>query len=386
MTKIVLSGPSAFYRSNDYECTLKKSLLEKSSPKPCYKIELENRILRIAKRVLSYVLFPIAIYQYLHSYAGKYQLLKMGCDREYQLLHGKSIDDKRLDMMSDPHWKVKRLAIEVDGFIIDAAIMGTEATLGNGRWLMHTCGSDSSYESVMGQVDPANPQKDIKNLLKEIDANMISFNYSGIGASTGAPSASAMIKAYKACLRFLEDQDRGLAAKEIITHSRSLGGGVEGEVLKTHEFQDDIKYVCIKDKTFESVSKAAYYLFQNATGIFLSALIKIFGWDFSPFPYRKLDIANVKEIIIQSSIYADYVSITNRENLDVFKYDGSIPPKASLARAILADRNISLKNKVILGVPDNHYSGFSNIPILASCIKHLLANTIDSEPSYHRNF
>ena len=103
--------------------------------------------------------------------------------------------------------------------------------------------------------------------------NAIVFNYPGVGASSGLPNRQAMAKTYRAMLNFLEDRTNGIGATEIIGYGHSIGGGVQGDALKTHELKKDVKYVFVKSRTFSDLSTTASLLMAKPFGF----LVKILG-------------------------------------------------------------------------------------------------------------
>ena len=183
-------------------------------------------------------------------------------------------------------WKVKRLTIEVDGYHIDAAIMGKAATLENGRWVLTSNGNGSFYENHFHDHN-------FKQILSKIDRNTILFNYPGVGCSPGLPNRQAMAKAYRAVLAFLEDQKNGIGAKEIIGYGHSIGGGIQGEALNSHTLKKDIKYVFIKGRTFSELASVA-----SKTSWLMGALVKLLGWNINTLESSKR--LKAPEIILQT--------------------------------------------------------------------------------------
>src|SRR3989339_168581 len=125
-------------------------------------------------------------------------------------------------------WKYKRITILVDGNSIDATLMVRPSTANNKKWAIISVGRDQRYEDRL-------TEKAFQLFLKNTESNAILFNYSKMGASTGTRDPQSMITAYKAVLEFLEDEEKGIGAKKIIGYGYSIGGGVQGEALKTHD-------------------------------------------------------------------------------------------------------------------------------------------------------
>ena len=117
----ILSGESAFYNAPNYVASTQADLAAKTTLPPSYIYNTQHKIVRIAKRILSILIFPIGMYQLLHVIAGKIIL-----PASSPSLLGISKDDvnkKRAAVPLNNQWKYKRITIEVDGYKIDTAII-----------------------------------------------------------------------------------------------------------------------------------------------------------------------------------------------------------------------------------------------------------------------
>lgn len=355
---IALTGANAFYNAPNYVQSTRKDFEQTAPLPPSFRWDTELKIIRIAKQILSIIFFPIAIYQFLHALCGKLGLLPastpfiMGRPSNYG-------DVTRAQIPLDEGWKYKRLTIEVDGYQIDAVIVGTEGNLGNGRWVLASNGNGQFYEE---QLVMDLPHYDFKQILTELNANAIVFNYPGVGASSGLPNKEAMAKAYRAVLTFLEEEIR---AQEIIGYGHSIGGGTQGEALKTHALKKDIKYVFVKSRTFSDLTTTATLL----TNKFLGFLVQILGWNMDSVESSKK--LQAPEIILQTAHVPDYAELTDSQAVI---HDGVIPAEASLAKALLDDPNCPRKNKVFIGMNEDHNEGLRNPAYLAGKIIAKLEN------------
>lgn len=162
------------------------------------------------------------------------------------------------------------------------------------------------------------------------------------GASTGMPNREAMAKAYNAVLSFVEDQNAGLGAKEIIGYGFSIGGGVQGEALKTHPLRQDVSYVFVKDRTFSSIAKVIPVL---------GPLIKLFGWNISPTDSSRA--LQAPEIIISR---ANIVAAQILRPATAAFHDGIISAEASLTTALRQESPSGgfPSQKVFIGIPSEH--------------------------------
>ncbi len=310
---------------------------------------------------LSYVFFPLAIYNWLHSFAGKIAFLPAA--NQYRYPHGAeypNIFRENVNLQTD--WKYKRLTIEVDGNQIDACIMGKESTLGNQRWTLASNGNGEFYETKLDETKLERP--DFQNFLDETNSNALVFNYAGVGASTGSPNRAAMAKAYRAMLTFLEDGENGLGAREIIGYGHSIGGGAQGEALRDHTLKEDINYVFVKSRTFSDLSKTAETIFPIPL---IGTLVSIMGWNIDSTQSSKS--LQAPEIILQTASGGKYTILKNSLNIID---DGIIAVRASLAKALLDDPSCPKEHKTFIGIPESHNEPLSDMPFLARQIEQYL--------------
>lgn len=364
--KQILIGENAFYNQSNYENVTRKEMASsKPLDKPIYTYNTENKVWRVVKDIFSIILFPIGLYRLAHSLAGKvivpassFVLMKGLSDFKYDADY---IDKERKAVGLTGDWKVKRISIEVNGYIIDATIMGKASTLGNGRWVLSSNGNAEFYEEKLNDYS-------FKHLLSELDGNAIVFNYPGVGCSTGMPNRNAMAKAYSAMLNFLEDQEKGIGAKEIIGYGHSIGAGVQGDALRSHELKQDVKYVFVKGRTFSDLSTTVSHLINRPLGF----LVKIFGWNIDSVESSKK--LKAPEIIIQTADVSDYTDISGCP--EKIKDDDVIASEASLAKKLLDDQQPLLGKKYFMGVPESHNSALKKLGVghLAEKIKEMLKN------------
>lgn len=354
--KNMLSGDMAFYNQTDYLDSTRRDFVQ---PKPLlvnYRWNSESSIRRIAKQVFSIIVFPVQTYKLLHSFAGKVALLPsatptlLGYSKNYA-------NYARSNISLNNMWKYKRITVEVDGYKIDAMIVGKASTLNNGRWVLASNGNGEFYE------DKLSCNNDFRRILSEIKSNGIVFNYPGVGASSGLPSREAMAKAYRAMLNLLEDQKNGIGAKEIIGYGHSIGGGVQGDALKNHDLKKDVKYVFVKSRTFSDLSTTASTLTIKPLGF----LVKILGWNMNNVKSSKQ--LQAPEIIMQTAAVEKCEQLS--DSLKIID-DGIISAKASLAKALLDDNNFINQNKVFIGMEECHNERLSNPLFLAQTIERLL--------------
>lgn len=353
--KDMLHGDNAFYNQPDYtDKTSRDFVLNRPLP-ISYTWNTESKIIRIAKQIFSIIIFPVFIYKLLHSLVGKILL-----PASNPSTMGYSAHDKRLDVDLADDWKYKRFTIEVDGYKIDASIIGEESTLNNGRWVLVSNESGGYYEEKLCQV------VGLKTILSEVQGNAIVFNYPGVGASTGLPNRQAMANAYRAMLSFLEDQTNGIGAKEIIGYGCSMGGAVQADALKFHEFKKDVKYVFVKSNTFSNLST----IVSTETNKLVGFLIKLLGWNMNSAESSK-DL-QAPEIIMQTANVMDYEEIKDSSKIID---NGLITAEASLAKELLENDNCSRKDKIFIGMREKHNRSLIDPSFLATKIETSLSNS-----------
>ena len=352
----ILRGMGAFYNQPDYIEATKRDFQKDILP-TSYAWNTECKIITIARVVFSVIVFPVGLYWLLHALAGKVALLPAANPRlmGYPPNHA---DISRANIFLGGELKYKRLTIEVDGYAIDAMIGGTPSTLGNGRWILASNGNGEFYE------DSTYCRGSVHTLARELHANVLVFNYPGVGASSGLPNRYAMVKAYRAMLSFLEDEKQGLGAKQIIGYGHSLGGGVQGDALTNHELRKGIRYVFVKSRTFSNISSAASAMLSWPLGI----LVKIFGWNIDSVGSSKA--LQAPEIILQRARVERYEELHDSAKIIS---DGVIPADASLAKALLEDRECPRENKLFIGMPERHNDGLSDPSFLGQKIETLLS-------------
>lgn len=352
LVKQLLSGENAFYNQTDYE-EITREEMESSKPlnKPIYTHITENKIWRIVKDIFSVIIFPIGLYRLIHAIAGKIIV-------PASLRSSAYVNNIRKTVNLKSEWKVKRISVEVDGYTIDATIMGLASTLGNGRWVLSSGGNGEFYENKLNNYF-------FKNILTQLEGNAIVFNYPGVGSSSGMPNRSTMAKAYRAMLNFLEDEKKGIGAKEIIGYGLSIGGGVQGEALSSHELKKNVKYVFVKDRTFSDLSTTASHLTIRLLGF----LVKIFGWNISSVESSKK--LKAPEIIMQTADVATYADVSDHP--EKIKDDGVIFAKASLAKKLLEDKQSFVGKKYFMGISQSHNEYLWDATPLVAKINEMLA-------------
>lgn len=348
-----LEGEAAFYNQADYIQSTQKDLHSKALMPVTYSLKnpsLVLHVIRIAKFILSIIIFPVGVYKLLHLLVGKLVIPASNSCLLYM-----PVDKARAkvaELIKEGYdWKFKRITVEMDGAKLDAMIVGTASTLGNGRWLLASNGNGEAYEYKLIEATS------FYNNLRSLNSNAIIFNYPGVGSSSGTTSRKALANSYRAMLHLLEDRKKGIGAKEIIGYGFSIGGAVQAEGLLGHTLKSEVKYTFIKDRTFSDLSTTAKELFVSKgayriTSWFIGSLIHLLGWNMSCVQSSRQ--LQASEIILQTAqaSSSDSPGASFREAIIID--DGIITSSASLAKALLENPINQAGPKSILGIPETH--------------------------------
>lgn len=324
--------------------------------KPIWVCNTESTVVRIAKDILSVLIFPIGLARLLHRvvgnvvvpavlmtkfYAVLFYLAKIPLLGSKAALLKCAIDDRIIKNSfyeMRENWNVQRVAIQVDGRIVDAAIVvkKDQETVCADRWTLLS-GGNGQFLQGFGDV----------NVVNALQSNAVYYNYPGVVGSTGGPSRSTIAKTSRVMLKFLEEQ---LQAKEVIWYGHSLGGGVQ-EAFSEHTQKEGVKYCLIKSRTFSHLRKTAQDMFGGFR--LIAFLVRLFGWDMSPVASVKN--SNVPQIILQTGFKEPC-------------FDGIITKESSLAKALEDEANPKCK-KLMIPESHNSYLGKNTLEKLKNLVK-----------------
>jgi hypothetical protein len=354
--KRILNGDTAFYKQPNYLAVTQQDFAQDKLLPVNYTWNTESRIRSFAQQLFSIIFFPVGIHKLLHALSGKV-ILPASSPRLTGRL-GNHANNSRSNISLADEWKYKRITVAVDGSHIDAMIVGTASTLNNGRWTLTSNGNSEFYE------DKLSCRPDFKRFLSAVKSNAIVFNYPGVGASPGLPNRQAMAKAYRAMLNLLEDPNNGVGAQEIIGYGHSIGGGVQGDALQSHDLKPNVKYVFVKSRTFANLSTATESIFKSKS---LGFLVQMLGWNIDPVKSSKT--LQAPEIIMQTARVSGYQELVDSSRIID---DGVIPARTSLATALLEDNQCPKQNKVFIGMQEQHNQALTDPSFLANKIDTLL--------------
>ncbi|MEX0961350.1 MAG: CPn0927/CPn0928 family alpha/beta hydrolase fold protein [Simkaniaceae bacterium] len=324
-----------------------------------YSSDTENILIKTLKIFAYIIIFPYGLYKLFQFIAGLIVVPAWIFTKDELNEFKNNKIDKELQEGSD--WKYQTITVKVDEYKIDATIVGKNSTLNNGKWILYSVGNASPYEFFFADIDSYD--KEYKEILTELESNILFFNYPGVGLSSGFPNREAMAKAYKAMLSFLEDREKGIGANQIIGYGHSLGGAVQADALRTHELKEDIQYVFVKSRTFSDLSTTTSAKCFKP----LDSLIKFLGWNMDSAKASKA--LNAPEIILQTADVKSYEILNDNSKIIG---DGVINKEAALAEILLNSNEVISENKRFIGIPENHNQDLKDIPFLAKEINAFL--------------
>lgn len=365
LRSIVLSGPEAFYNRSDYETVTKRELEEHEPLPPSEIFEFESKISRLSSDVFSSIFFPWGIYRSLHTMYGNLFFQPENASR--------IATQVRAHINLNTEWKYRRFTLLVDGIPVDAMIVGRPSTLGNKRWMVLSIGITKVFECLLidnpEAFHPGHPPGigPLQKLLKLTNANIVLYNYPGMGDTGGSINKSTMQKVHEAILRFIEDR---VQATEIIDYGHSFGGANQADTWTTHTAKSNIRYVLVKDRSPTLLGDAV----ENLGGRDKAIANSLFGWQINTVPisdnlkYPEIHIMSVKHID-HPMLFTDAAQIVASEK-DSFAPtygDTVIPYKASTAMHYLHQPPHNV-HKVIIGVPDDHGATITEPTLVAEAI------------------
>ena len=362
---MVLTGPEAFYNSPDYELVTKRDLEAAEPLAPSGVFKFESQPACFAKDVFSCILFPWGIFRSLHTMYGS---------QFFQSEQSTKIATQaRSHINLNSEWKYRRFTLLVDGMPVDAIVMGRPSTFGNNRWMLLSIGITKIYECLLidnpEAFHPGHPPglAPLQQLLKQINANLVVYNYPGMGDAGGVVNKTSMQKAHEAFLQFIEQK---FQAKEIVDYGHSFGGANQADTWSTHTADPNIRYVLVKDRSPTYVSDAV----KNLAGLRMEISNIILGWQINTvstsneLKHPEIHVMSVKNIK-HPMVFTDAAQVAESE-INPFTptyHDSLIPYKASTAMYYLRQLERTYR-KVIIGVPDDHGATITEPTLIAQTI------------------
>ena len=145
--------------------------------------------------------------------------------------------------------------VEFADIPLDALVVRNSS--GSNRWLLVAGGSAEIYQRRLLSPGSDTWKKEKSHhwqLADQLGANILFFNYPGVGLSKGTVSRHAMIETHKMVQKYLEREE---GAEQIVCLGFSLSGGLQAEAISEYSGKEGVEYVLIKDRTFSELRLAA---------------------------------------------------------------------------------------------------------------------------------
>jgi hypothetical protein len=379
-----LTGSEAFYNQPNYDQVTREQLRSSSPPQtPIYTYESGSKWVRLSKDIIFngsslalvytiaifclkklsrstlnppslpkqvvWLTLPIALYNNVYIIAG---WLIHPASLPFFFPLARLIEEIDLDEMRESFFRegreVKRVSVQANGYLIDTLIVGKRENLGNGRFIIFSNGNGEVYEAR---------RNDYLELADHLQATIIFYNYASTGRSGGfLPNHEAILVSHQAMHAFAREE---LGAKEIIDFGHSIGGGIQGENLKTMPLDRKVQYVFVKHMTFATLSGEA----QGMVGT-IGAAIPYLNWEYSSVESSKA--LQHREIIVQQGRVTKNQEMTHVSELT--ERDPVILGNESLAKALFEDPTCC-KNKSFILVGEGHNDRIADTSDIAERIR-----------------
>ncbi len=225
---------------------------------------------------------------------------------------------------------------------------GVQIFQGSSNWIVAMNGNTGSWEKN---------HESLKRMTEQQKANVVSFNYRGVGASSGyCRSSDDLICDGIAMVQKL--LDHGVNPNNIVIYGHSLGGGVGAQVM-VHFLQRNIQIRrFISDRSFETLREAVKAFFWIPIYRDIIACIVDQWWKLDSYSAVK-KIKNRTKIIFASK---DYIIANNVSLYHSFKKRNEEPPHTLILIDQIDDedsfcfvsRCAQLGRSHIWDIPDTH--------------------------------
>ncbi|MCF7852736.1 MAG: hypothetical protein K9M07_05810 [Simkaniaceae bacterium] len=239
-----------------------------------------------------------------------------------------------INRLSETDYIVREVCLQKNGIRYSGLLIGHKSTINNGKWALQATGNAEPIE---------HSALDFAEMYVEMKCNLLLINGPYVGKSEGMATPKTMGEAQEVGITFLES---AIKAKKIIIAGRSLGGAAVGQAILQHEFKDDIKYLVVRQMTFDRASHiGAQHTAKLLPQETVKNIIKWAGCEMDLVEASKLlSKKGIKEIIVQCTKES-----WSPEDKEDFMTDGPIIDKASLGYALMNEG--VTENKIFKGLP-----------------------------------
>jgi hypothetical protein len=237
------------------------------------------------------------------------------------LLNTKGLGEHRAkmaDSLSKDGFVVRHVCLDKNGTKLSGLLVTHPEHSQNGKWALQACGNFQQIEHSLDKI--------ARYYHKE-KFNLLLVNNPGVGLSQGTATPDTMGEAQQTGISFLET---AVKAKTIALGGYSLGGGTLGQAILKHNFKlDKVKYVVVRQMTFDRVSSVCLHRYRelidrNWFKEIVRPLVQWAGCEMdSVEASRKLEDLGIPEVIIQRV-----------DEESEFEDDGAIPAHATLGHGL----------------------------------------------------
>lgn len=287
-------------------------------------------------------------------------------------------------VLGEKGFLTRDVSLEKNGIRYSGLLIGHKDTINNGQWVLQATGNIQHIES---------PAQDYAEEFIKAGYNTLLINGPGVGKSQGEATPASMGDAQQVGIAFLET---AIKAKKIALAGYSLGGAAIGQAVLKHDFKENVKYLVVRQMTFDRAStiaeifvrpipgqifgyfndggyyKVAKVLFKITARILprlrfiVPGFIKWAGCEMdSVAASKKLEKLKIKEVIIQAG--KNEVPAEKLPTVNDFQDDGVIEAEVSLGRALIAEG--VTHEKVFICLVGAGHSAFEAIEKTAEQIK-----------------
>jgi hypothetical protein len=323
---------------------------------PTSRYQTENRLARLAKDIISPLICPWGIYNLIHYFIGmavnpaSSPLLNKYV---YRAPNPGNLEFRRRQVNPNENEWLERISVGVNDWRLDGYVGGKDKNCK--RWVLISLGAGLYYEEYLHKIF---------QISEHYEANVLFFNYPGVGESTGFATRKGLRDSYRAMLREVESH---LGAEEIIGYGISLGSLAQGEGLRDYPLDPDKKYIFIKDRAPRSVAVAIPGTLDALTGgeekcflkpikALMQAGLCFFNWNARSIPEE--ESLFLQEIILQSAgDTSDATVYSEFKGEYQIAHDGLFDKEASYAFAVASKGANLLKKRKIYLTGGHHFSG-----------------------------
>ena len=281
--------------------------------------------------------------------------LKLGCFSKSNLQSKRCTTLNKLKKGIDGGEKfiVRDVVFEKNGVLYNGFLIGKTSSINNGNWAVQATGNLESIE---------HSAKEFAKIYATINYNILLINGPSIGKNEAHSTPDSMGEVQELGITYLET---AIKAEKIVIAGRSLGGAALNQAILKHQLDPNIKYLVVRQMTFDRASHIASVVVGEFLPKLLSDLVeRIVIWSGCEMDCieasRKLQELNIKEVIVQATKRP--INEGDLPKMEDFQSDGAIPAEASLGYGLIKENIV--ENKVFICVTNIRHA--ENYTIMAT--------------------